>query len=165
MFVHTHLPAHMNRLKGAICWKWCISLSLWLKRDLCDCWSARATLRIKDNTVTPTSVHKLATLSEKLPSLIKAFDLMPKVNTATICSRFRTEAELDFLVWLTAVAKSWLPFASFPLTLYMHGIFKGIFAWPCIFLFFLCCHRPQYPKYSCLLPVAAWQFIGSLQPQ
>lgn len=69
------------------------------------------------------------------PLTLKQFDLMPKANTATIYSRFRTEAELDFLVWLTAVAKSWLPFASFLLTLYMHGIFKGIFAWPYIFCF------------------------------
>lgn len=50
---------------------------------------------------------------------LKQFDLMPKVNAAAICSRFRTEAELDFPVWLTAVAKSWLlPSASFPLTLH-----------------------------------------------
>lgn len=71
MFVHMHSPVHMKRLKSAICWKWCISLSLWLKGEpvwLLEC----KKVSIKDNTVTTTNVHKLTALSQKLPSHMKA---------------------------------------------------------------------------------------------
>lgn len=55
---------------------------------------------IKDNAVTAINVHKVHNVHLVRSHLLtlKQFDLMPKVNRATICSRFRTEAEPDFLV-------------------------------------------------------------------
>lgn len=86
---------------------------------------------------------------------LKQLNLMPKVNTVTICSRFRTEAELDFPVWLTAVKRVGCPLPA-SLWLFTCMISAKVFLLGLAFLFFLHCHEPQHPKCSRLLAVAAW---------
>lgn len=71
---------------------------------------------------------------------------------ATICTIFRTEPELDFLVWLTAVAKSWPPSSSFPRPFgYLHAYLQRYFclALPFGFLCAVISHSSQRTPACC----------------